>query len=277
MKGGAGHSCARSWSPPARSALHHRRRFEAGEALGEKFAVPVAVVPFGWRQTADRIRGLVASRCCERTVTPPSGQTIMFDPGLRVRPNRRARPGWLPIEDARRGGSRPVPRDGLAGDRRRCVRRGRAGAPDRRRVSASPVSPSVGNSPTPRSSRLISAALDRSVVTSADGTIFGEDIRPTDAEVPGHAVIGRLVASARAAVAASGLSVGSYVAAGVTRPAPSISTTACSTSHRTCRGWDTVPLAPALCAPESSPSSRPTPTRRRTASGVMVLARAPAT
>jgi glucokinase len=58
----------------------------------------------------------------------------------------------------------------------------------------------------------------RSVVTGADGTILGEDIRPTEAEYGQAVVVSRLVDSARAAVAASGLPVESIVAAGVTAP-----------------------------------------------------------
>jgi glucokinase len=58
----------------------------------------------------------------------------------------------------------------------------------------------------------------RSVVTDASGTILGEDIRPTEAELGQEVVIGRLVASARAAVVASGLPIEAIVAAGVTAP-----------------------------------------------------------
>jgi glucokinase len=58
----------------------------------------------------------------------------------------------------------------------------------------------------------------RSVVTGADGTILGEDFRPTEAEYGQDVVVSRLVDSARAAVAASRLPVESIVAAGVTAP-----------------------------------------------------------
>src|SRR4051812_47836976 len=58
----------------------------------------------------------------------------------------------------------------------------------------------------------------RSVVTRADGTILGEDIRPTDAEGGPSVVVDRLVASAHAAVAASGVPHASILAVGVTAP-----------------------------------------------------------
>lgn len=48
--------------------------------LGEKFAVPVAVVPFGWRQTAERIRRLGG----EPTLRPFGASPLVSDDGLLI-------------------------------------------------------------------------------------------------------------------------------------------------------------------------------------------------
>jgi ribose 5-phosphate isomerase A len=57
-------------------------------SLGEKFAVPVAVVPFGWRQTADRIRRLGGEptlRLSGSPATPSSGaRPLVSDDGLLI-------------------------------------------------------------------------------------------------------------------------------------------------------------------------------------------------
>jgi ribose 5-phosphate isomerase A len=56
--------------------------------LGEKFAIPVAVVPFGWRQTADRIRKLGGEptlRPSGKPGTTSSGvEPLLSDDGLFV-------------------------------------------------------------------------------------------------------------------------------------------------------------------------------------------------
>lgn len=48
--------------------------------LGERWAVPVAVVPFGWRQTADRIQRLGCQPTLRRTGTNP----FVSDDGLSI-------------------------------------------------------------------------------------------------------------------------------------------------------------------------------------------------
>jgi ribose 5-phosphate isomerase A len=48
--------------------------------LGERFAVPVAVVPFGWRQTADRIRHLGG----EPTLRQAGSGPLVSDDGLLI-------------------------------------------------------------------------------------------------------------------------------------------------------------------------------------------------
>lgn len=48
--------------------------------LGEKFAVPVAVVPYGWRQTADRIRALGG----EPTIRQAGDSPLTSDDGLLI-------------------------------------------------------------------------------------------------------------------------------------------------------------------------------------------------
>jgi glucokinase len=58
----------------------------------------------------------------------------------------------------------------------------------------------------------------RSIVANAAGAILGEDVRPTESEGGVGVVLGRMVESARAAVAASGLTPSAIVAAGVTAP-----------------------------------------------------------
>ena len=83
----------------------------------------------------------------------------------------------------------------------------------------------------------------RSVVTDADGTILGEDVRPTDAEGGPAIVVERLVASAQAAVAASGLPPASIVAAGVTAPGTVDFDEGVLHQPPNLPGWDAVPLA----------------------------------
>jgi len=48
--------------------------------LGERWAVPVVVVPFGWRQTADRIRALGGSPSLRQTGSSP----LVTDEGLYI-------------------------------------------------------------------------------------------------------------------------------------------------------------------------------------------------
>jgi len=82
----------------------------------------------------------------------------------------------------------------------------------------------------------------RSIVTAHDGEILGEDIRPTDADDGQDAVIGRLVASAQAAIAASGLPQSSMVAVGVTAPGPVDFDEGILHQPPNLPGWDAVPL-----------------------------------
>jgi glucokinase len=83
----------------------------------------------------------------------------------------------------------------------------------------------------------------RSVVTDAAGTILGEDVRPTDAEQGQEVVVGRLVESARAAIAASGLPLDAIVAAGVTAPGTVDFDEGVLHQPPNLPGWDAVPLA----------------------------------
>jgi glucokinase len=83
----------------------------------------------------------------------------------------------------------------------------------------------------------------RSVVIQADGTILGEDVRPTDAEEGQDAVMDRLVASAQAAAAASGVPVASIVAVGVTAPGPVDFDAGILHQPPNLPGWDAVPVA----------------------------------
>ena len=82
----------------------------------------------------------------------------------------------------------------------------------------------------------------RSVVTLADGTIVGEDIRPTDAEGGPNVVVNRLVASAQAAVTASGVPHHSIVAVGVTAPGTVDFDEGVLHQPPNLPGWDAVPL-----------------------------------
>lgn len=82
----------------------------------------------------------------------------------------------------------------------------------------------------------------RSVVTIADGTILGEDIRPTDAELGQQVVVDRLVESARAAVAASGIPLASIMAVGVTAPGTVDFDEGVLHQPPNLPGWDAVPL-----------------------------------
>lgn len=94
----------------------------------------------------------------------------------------------------------------------------------------------------------------RAVVTRADGEIIGEDVRPTDAEDGKDAVIGRLIASAQAAVEASGLAASEIVAAGVTAPGTVDFDDGVLYQPPNLPGWeDPVPLARLLTGPLGCP------------------------
>lgn len=93
----------------------------------------------------------------------------------------------------------------------------------------------------------------RSVVTRHDGEILGEDVRPTDADAGQEVVVGRLVASAQAAVAASGLAPSAIVAAGVTAPGTVDFDAGVLHQPPNLPGWDAVPLARLLAGPLGCP------------------------
>ena len=93
----------------------------------------------------------------------------------------------------------------------------------------------------------------RSVVTRTDGEILGEDVRPTDADDGKDAVIGRLIASAQAAVVASGLAASEIVAAGVTAPGTVDFDDGVLYQPPNLPGWDAVPLAKLLAGPLGCP------------------------
>ena len=83
----------------------------------------------------------------------------------------------------------------------------------------------------------------RSVVVLADGSIVGEDVRPTDAEGGPSVVVSRLVASARAAVAASDVPHEAILAVGVTAPGTVDFDAGVLHQPPNLPGWDAVPLA----------------------------------
>jgi glucokinase len=82
----------------------------------------------------------------------------------------------------------------------------------------------------------------RSAVTTVDGTIRGEDVRPTEAEGGPAVVVDRLVGSAQAAVAASGIPYESILAVGVTAPGPVDFDAGVLHQPPNLPGWDAVPL-----------------------------------
>lgn len=88
----------------------------------------------------------------------------------------------------------------------------------------------------------------RAIVTDRDGEILGEDTRPTDADDGQAAVIGRLVASAQAAIAASQVPASSIVAVGVTAPGTVDFDAGILHQPPNLPGWDAVPLAELLRA-----------------------------
>lgn len=94
----------------------------------------------------------------------------------------------------------------------------------------------------------------RSVVTRADGEIVGEDVRPTDADEGKEVVVQRLIASAQAAVAASGFVVSEIVAAGLTAPGTVDFDDGVLYQPPNLPGWvDPVPLASMLTGPLGCP------------------------
>jgi glucokinase len=93
----------------------------------------------------------------------------------------------------------------------------------------------------------------RSVVTRRDGEIVGEDVRPTDAEDGQNAVIGRLIASVKAAVAVSGIHPSEIVAAGLTAPGTVDFDAGVLHQPPNLPGWDAVPLARLLAGPLGCP------------------------
>jgi len=86
----------------------------------------------------------------------------------------------------------------------------------------------------------------RSVVSSIDGTILGEDVRPTDADRGQHVVVDRLVESARSAVAVSGISLEAILAVGVTAPGTVDFDAGVLHQPPNLPGWDAVPLSKLL-------------------------------
>jgi glucokinase len=83
----------------------------------------------------------------------------------------------------------------------------------------------------------------RSVVTLADGSIQGEDVRATDADGGQDVVVDRLVGSARSAVAASDIPHDTIVAVGVTAPGTVDFDEGVLHQPPNLPGWDAVPLA----------------------------------
>jgi ribose 5-phosphate isomerase A len=52
--------------------------------LGERFPVPVAVIPFGWRQTAERVRALGCEPVLRLAGTEPGAAPYVSDDGLYI-------------------------------------------------------------------------------------------------------------------------------------------------------------------------------------------------
>lgn len=86
----------------------------------------------------------------------------------------------------------------------------------------------------------------RAVVVDVAGAIVAEDVRPTEAEQGQAAVVERLVASARAAITASGRPPASILAVGVTAPGPVDFDAGVLHQPPNLPGWDRVPLAAIL-------------------------------
>ncbi len=86
----------------------------------------------------------------------------------------------------------------------------------------------------------------RAVVVNAAGEIIGEDVRPTEGGEGQSVVIGRMVDSARAAVAVSGVPFSSLAAVGVTAPGTIDFDRGIIYQAPNLRGWDAVPLAERL-------------------------------
>lgn len=83
----------------------------------------------------------------------------------------------------------------------------------------------------------------RAVVVDQYGAILGEDVRPTEAEEGIGPVLGRLVASAQAAVKASDVPPSALAAVGVTAPATVDFERGVLYQAPNLPGWDVVPLA----------------------------------
>ena len=86
----------------------------------------------------------------------------------------------------------------------------------------------------------------RSIVVDADGQILGEDRRETDADQGQERVIARLVASAHAAIALSGVAFSSLLGVGVSAPGPVDFERGVLYQPPNLPGWDAVPLANVL-------------------------------
>jgi glucokinase len=86
----------------------------------------------------------------------------------------------------------------------------------------------------------------RSVVVNGRGEILGEDLRPTEDERGQSVVIDRMVASARAAVAASGVAFSELAGVGVTAPGTVDFDLGILMQPPNLQGWDNVPLGALL-------------------------------
>ncbi|MCC6175550.1 MAG: ROK family protein [Chloroflexi bacterium] len=86
----------------------------------------------------------------------------------------------------------------------------------------------------------------RAVVVDADGQILGEDVRSTGADDGQAAVVDRLVASAEAAIRASGQHAEDVVGVGVTAPGPVDFERGILHQPPNLPGWEEVPLAEIL-------------------------------
>ena len=149
--------------------------------LGEQLAVPVAVVPFGWRQTAERIRRLGTRAVLAPGRRRPAGHRRRpLHPRLRASARSPIRPRSTPRSRARSAWSSTGSSSGWPGGRSwpapdgvSCMPGGRAGW----RLTGRDQPRGAGRRDRPRRDQ---DPLGRDAMRH--GAILGEDVRPTEAE-----------------------------------------------------------------------------------------------
>jgi glucokinase len=81
-----------------------------------------------------------------------------------------------------------------------------------------------------------------SLIATEDGDVLGEDHRPTEAAQGPYAVIDRMVASVRAALADAGLTTNDVVGVGISSPGPCDPVRGVVTDAPNLPGWHEIPL-----------------------------------